>query len=72
MSSENADGLADVVPDDFLDTWGASTYEEALARAEQAPTTTPDELAGEVEAAREERPDVEERDREGATEEEPA
>ena len=43
MSSENADGLADVVPDDFLDTWGASTYEEALARAEQAPTTTPDE-----------------------------
>jgi len=35
-------------------------------------TNAADELAGEVEAAREERPDVEERDREGATEEEPA
>jgi hypothetical protein len=47
MSSDGADGeaspLDEVVPDDFLDTWGASTYEEALERAEQAPTTTPDD-----------------------------
>ena len=42
MSSENDDGRpAEVVPDDFLDTWGASTYKEALEKAEQAPTTTP-------------------------------
>jgi hypothetical protein len=35
-------------------------------------TPAADEIAGELEEAREERPDVEERDREGATEEEPA
>jgi hypothetical protein len=32
--------LAEVVPDDFLDTWGASTYDEALKRAQRAETTS--------------------------------
>jgi hypothetical protein len=35
--------IEEVAPDDFLDTWGASTYEEAFERAEQAETTTPPE-----------------------------
>lgn len=34
--------LAEVAPDNFLDTWGASSYEEALERAEDADTTTPE------------------------------
>jgi hypothetical protein len=47
MSSDSADGeaspLDELVPDDFLDTWGAATYTEALKKAEQAPTTTPED-----------------------------
>lgn len=46
MSTDDPDaeapGLSDVVPDDFLDTWGASTYQEALDRAERAKSVTPD------------------------------
>jgi hypothetical protein len=34
--------IDDIAPDDFLSTWGASTYEQAIEKAEQAPTTTPD------------------------------
>ena len=41
--SRNRRSLEDIAPDDFLETWGASTYEEALAKAEEAPTTTPPE-----------------------------
>lgn len=59
MSSEHADAdadapavpeddadlpeLAQVAPDDFLDRWGASSYEEAIDKAEGAPTSTPAE-----------------------------
>jgi len=35
--------IEEIAPDDFLSTWGASSYEEAIKEAEQAPTTTPDE-----------------------------
>jgi len=35
--------IDEIAPDDFLSTWGVSTYEEAFERAEQAPTTTPDD-----------------------------
>jgi len=31
----------EVVPDEFVDSWGASSVEEALEKAEEAPTTTP-------------------------------
>ena len=34
------DGLHPVVPDDFCSMWDAETPQEALAKAEQAPTST--------------------------------
>jgi hypothetical protein len=34
--------LEEIVPDGFLSTWGASTYEEAIEKAERAETTTPE------------------------------
>lgn len=33
--------IAEIAPDDFLSVWGASSYEEALKKAERAKTTTP-------------------------------
>lgn len=41
--SRNRRPIGEIAPDDFLSTWGASSYEEAINRAEQAPTTTPAE-----------------------------
>lgn len=34
--------IEEIAPDDFLDTWGATSYEGALKRAEQSRTSTPD------------------------------
>jgi len=31
-----------IVPDGFVERWGASSIDEALRKAEQAPSTTPD------------------------------
>jgi hypothetical protein len=37
--------IEEVAPDDFLSVWGASSYSEAIEKAQQASTTTPaDEL----------------------------
>jgi hypothetical protein len=36
-----SDDPREVVPDEFVESWGAASVEEALEKAEQAPTTTP-------------------------------